>query len=174
MASCLDCHEEQGLDVQSRDCGSCHVGPHDVAAALSCSDCHMSIQSWGETQLSVHPVTLTGGHAEADCFRCHKWPNFGSLDDVCSDCHARPHDFGSDDCASCHTPAGWSTSAMPGHRFPLEHGGSDGDCSTCHPGGDTSHTYCFTCHDTRTTLSSHEGRGMTDVLGKCADCHPEG
>jgi hypothetical protein len=173
MASCLACHEERGLGVQSRDCGSCHVGPHDVAAALSCSDCHTSIESWEETQLSVHPVALTGQHTEAACFDCHRWPDFRSLDFVCSDCHTRLHGFGSDDCASCHTPAGWSIGAMPGHPFRLEHGGADGACTACHVGGDTSSTYCFTCHGVETTVDFHDARGLTDVLGKCLNCHSE-
>jgi hypothetical protein len=174
MASCLDCHEERDLEVQSQDCGSCHIGPHDVAIALSCSDCHTSIQNWNETRLSLHPVALTGRHAGANCFGCHKWPDFGSLDYVCSDCHARPHSFGSDDCSVCHAPEGWSTSAMPGHDFPLEHGGSDGDCSVCHIGGDTSTAYCLTCHGEVTTVDWHEARGIIDVLSKCVACHPEG
>jgi hypothetical protein len=172
MASCLECHEERNLDIQSQNCGGCHVGPHDVAAALSCSDCHTSISNWDRTQLSVHPVRLTGSHAEADCFDCHRWPNFGGLDYVCSDCHDRPHDFGSDECARCHTPVGWGSSTMPGHGFPIDHGGADGNCSACHPGGDTASYHCFTCHSATTTVNFHNARGISDVLSKCADCHP--
>ena len=173
MAACLDCHEEQNLDVQAQNCGSCHVGPHDVAAALSCSDCHTSIQDWNQTQLSVHPVRLTGRHAEAECFDCHEWPNFGDLDYVCSDCHERPHDFGDDACASCHTTGGWDSSTMEGHRFSIDHGGADGSCNACHPGGDTSSYHCLTCHSETVTVNFHEARGTSDILSKCANCHPD-
>jgi hypothetical protein len=62
---------------------------------------------------------------------------------------------------------------MPGHPFPLEHGGADAECSACHAGGDTSSIYCFSCHSTLTTVNSHEARGITDVVGKCTDCHRE-
>jgi hypothetical protein len=121
----------------------------------------------------VHPVALTGQHTAAACFDCHRWPDFRSLDFVCSDCHTRPHGFGSEDCASCHTSAGWSSGAMPGHPFPLEHGGASGECSACHVRGDTSFAYCFTCHGTVTTVDFHEARGVKDILGKCLDCHSE-
>jgi hypothetical protein len=56
----------------------------------------------------------------------------------------------------------------------LTHGGSDGGCGICHAGGDTSSYHCFTCHDALATVNTHEARGITDILSKCADCHPEG
>jgi hypothetical protein len=62
---------------------------------------------------------------------------------------------------------------MEGHGFPIEHGGADGGCSACHAGGDTSSYHCFTCHSGATTVNLHEARGITDVLSKCTDCHPE-
>jgi nitrate/TMAO reductase-like tetraheme cytochrome c subunit len=107
MTACLDCHVERNLDTQLEDCSACHITPHDVGLGLSCSNCHASTQTWRETQLSVHPVELTGWHAEIDCFSCHSWPDFGGLDYVCSDCHNRPHEFGDDGCETCHTPQGW-------------------------------------------------------------------
>ncbi|MGD2103599.1 MAG: hypothetical protein PVJ55_00605 [Anaerolineae bacterium] len=173
MSACLDCHEAQNLDVQSQNCGSCHIGPHDVATALSCSDCHTSIEMWHETRLSVHPIALTGGHADAACFQCHNWPNFGSLDYVCTDCHERPHDFGGDQCTDCHTPAGWGVGTMEGHAFPTDHGGAGGKCATCHLGGDTSTYYCFTCHSSASTVDAHRAKDVTDTFGKCTDCHTE-
>jgi hypothetical protein len=56
----------------------------------------------------------------------------------------------------------------------LTHGGSDDGCSACHVGGDTSSYHCFTCHSGLTTVNSHAARGIADILGKCADCHPQG
>ena len=108
MSVCIDCHKTRNLRAELQDCNACHIGPHDVAAVLSCSDCHTSTQRWNEIHLAVHPVELTGWHAQIDCFDCHDWPNFGGLRYVCSDCHKRPHDFGDDNCERCHTPEGWN------------------------------------------------------------------
>ncbi len=108
MSVCLDCHRARNLRAELQDCNACHIGPHDVSAVLSCSDCHTSTERWNETHLAVHPVELVGWHAQIDCFDCHDWPNFGGLRYVCSDCHQRPHDFGDDNCERCHTPEGWN------------------------------------------------------------------
>ncbi len=105
MSVCLECHTARQLDVQLEDCNACHIGPHDVG--LTCGDCHVSVERWNATQLAVHPVELTGWHAQTDCFECHDWPDFGGLRYVCADCHNRPHDFGSDQCETCHTPNSW-------------------------------------------------------------------
>jgi hypothetical protein len=106
MTICLDCHEERSLEIQLEDCNACHISPHDIA--LSCDDCHISTERWNSTQLSVHPLELTGWHAEINCFDCHDWPDFAGLDSACGECHNRPHDFGDDNCEVCHTPDGWS------------------------------------------------------------------
>ncbi|MGQ9709957.1 MAG: hypothetical protein ACUVXE_05710 [Anaerolineae bacterium] len=105
MNVCMDCHKARNLDNR---CNVCHIGPHDVSAVLSCSDCHSSTERWNEIHLAVHPVELVGWHAQIDCFDCHDWPNFGGLRYVCSDCHQRPHDFGDENCERCHTPEGWT------------------------------------------------------------------
>ncbi len=106
MSVCLDCHVERELEIQLEDCNACHIGPHDVG--LTCGDCHVSTGRWNDTRLTVHPVELTGWHAEADCFGCHDWPDFGGLQYICDDCHNRPHEFGDDQCEGCHTPDGWN------------------------------------------------------------------
>jgi hypothetical protein len=184
MAVCLDCHRERNLDSKLSDCNTCHVGPHDVALAMSCKDCHVSTESWKETQLAVHPVELTGYHAEADCFECHRWPNFKNLDYVCSDCHKRPHDVGNDDCALCHTPDGWAESAEAlvagAPAFPHPALGRE-ECRSCHgvegqqpiPAdhkGRTNDT-CQVCHKAAPAPAI-----MHPVEGHeiCSSCHGEG
>ncbi len=104
---CIRCHEEKQVPPERLECAGCHISPHDIAGALACDGCHTSTTRWSETQLAVHPVELTGRHAQINCFDCHRWPNFGGLRYVCSDCHQRPHDFGNDNCERCHVPEGW-------------------------------------------------------------------
>jgi hypothetical protein len=135
MSVCLDCHLERNLGDNLTKCNTCHVGPHDVATGLSCKDCHTSTDTWAQASLAVHPLELTGVHATTDCFSCHKWPNFQGLDRVCSDCHQRPHELGNDDCALCHTPDGWLSSAQTlvaaASPFPHPAAGRE-DCRSCH------------------------------------------
>jgi hypothetical protein len=184
MSVCLDCHQERNLDASLSDCNTCHVGPHDVSLALTCKDCHVSTDTWRETALGVHPVELIGYHASADCFSCHDWPNFKGLDYVCSDCHQRPHDFGNDDCALCHTPVGWTESAdalvAGAPAFPHPALGRE-DCRSCHgvageqpiPAdhkGRTNET-CQVCHKAAPAPAI-----MHPVEGHeaCLTCHGEG
>ena len=184
MDVCLNCHQNRYLGFLLTDCNTCHVGPHDVALALTCKDCHTSTETWKETELRVHPVELTGQHAAVSCFNCHPWPNFKGLDYVCSDCHQRPHDFGKDDCALCHTPVGWAESADPlvagATAIPHPVAGRE-NCRSCHgvtgqqpiPADHKGRTndICQVCHapaPAPAILHPVEGRGP------CLTCHDEG
>lgn len=105
MSVCLDCHQERQLDIQMTDCDACHLGPHDVAASLTCNDCHTSTEIWQQVELGIHPVTLPGKHAETGCFQCHQYPDFKGLNNVCTDCHVSGHsEWGDGDCGQCHDP----------------------------------------------------------------------
>lgn len=152
MTGCLDCHKERNLDTQLEDCEACHLSHHDVALlALTCSDCHVSTDTWKETRLAVHPVELDGWHAETGCFDCHDWPNFGGLNYVCSDCHYRYHYFGTNECETCHAPSeGWNTDSSAEdaetHPFPRDHDRFAEYCNLCHPGGNTTAYSCSICH----------------------------
>ena len=132
----------------------------------------------------MHPVALTGYHAETDCFQCHSWPDFGNLDYVCSDCHQRPHELGNDDCALCHTPDGWAESAdalvAGATAFPHPAVGRE-DCRSCHGAegqqpipadhkGRTNDT-CQVCHKAAPAPAI-----MHPVEGHdaCSACHGEG
>lgn len=184
MSVCLNCHQERNLGDRLTDCNTCHVGPHDVAQALSCSDCHTSTETWKETTLKVHPIQLVGKHATTDCFTCHKWPNFRGLSGVCSDCHKRPHQFGNDNCALCHTPQGWVESAKAlvaaAATIPHPTQGRE-DCRSCHgvqgamslpvDHKDRTNDTCLACHamaPSPAILHPVEGREA------CLACHGEG
>jgi hypothetical protein len=183
MSVCLDCHQERNLEARLSECNTCHLGPHDVADTTLCKECHVSTDTWQEVAVTDHPLDLSGQHATTDCFSCHKWPDFRGLDGVCSDCHSRPHELGNDDCALCHTPEGWLTSAdvlmAAATGFPHPAAGRE-DCRSCHgvegaqaiPAdhkGRTNDT-CQVCHEPAPApaiLHPVEDRGS------CLTCHGE-
>lgn len=108
---CIDCHEEQNVPPERSKCSGCHIGPHDVAEAMDCETCHRSTETWSVVELAIHPIELSGQHADLECFECHTQPNFRKISGfTCIDCHTQPHEFGSNNCAECHESGGnWST-----------------------------------------------------------------
>ena len=174
MTVCVDCHQEQALDIQMTDCDGCHIGPHDVASSLTCNDCHTSTTEWAHhVGLSIHPVVLEGKHGETACFQCHQYPNFKGLNNVCTDCHVSGHtDWGDQDCSSCHDPgATWDmvASTWEGHtehwdQYKGKH--LEVACAGCHfesyAGTDPS---CGNCHSV--PESHQDGRGESE----CTACH---
>lgn len=172
MTVCLDCHEAWNLEVQMTDCDACHIGPHDVAASLTCNDCHSSTLVWHEIDLGIHPVPLEGQHGEVSCFGCHQYPNFKGLNNVCADCHLSGHPgWGEGDCAECHDPGGtWSFSGevWPGHveRWDQYKGAHlDVSCAGCHfDGYEGTESSCDACH---MRPEEHD----SDAFDNCVQCH---
>ena len=173
MTVCLDCHQEQNLEVQTTDCDACHIGPHDVAVSLTCNDCHTSTETWKEVALGIHPVELPGAHGQVPCFQCHQYPDFKGLNNVCTDCHVSGHtEWGDHDCSTCHDPgATWDLVANTWDEH-IEHWDQykgahlKVSCDGCH-----FETYtdldpnCSTCH---AVPESHEG---TRSEVECTNCH---
>ncbi len=173
MTVCVGCHQDQNLEVKMVDCDACHLGPHDLAVSLTCSDCHTSTETWEEVAPGIHPVSLPGRHGEVACFQCHQYPNFEGLNNVCADCHVSGHtDWGDQDCAICHDAgATWDIVAFPWDDHVAHWDQYKGQhlritCKGCH-----FETYteldpdCTTCHQ---VPESHEdGRDTID----CVQCH---
>ena len=173
MTVCLDCHQERNLAVQMADCDACHLGPHDVATALTCNDCHTSTETWDEVDLGIHPVDLPGKHGETACFECHQYPDFKGLNNVCTDCHVSGHtEWGDHDCAQCHDAGAtwdmvaqtWDEHAEHWDQYKGQH--LKVACRGCHFEGYTNlDPSCDTCHQ---LPDSHEGgRDAID----CVTCH---
>jgi len=173
MTVCLDCHQERNLEIQMADCDACHLGPHDVATSLTCSDCHTSTEVWQQVDPGIHPVSLPGKHGEMACFQCHQYPNFEGLNNVCTDCHESGHSgWGDQDCTGCHDPgetwdmaaSTWDGHAERWNQYKGEH--LKVACVGCH-----YETYvdmdpsCSSCH--KTPKSHEDGRAE----GDCAQCH---
>jgi mono/diheme cytochrome c family protein len=95
----------------------------------------------------------------------------------CRACHEEPvihaERFGLN-CARCHGLQAWKPALLTKHTFPLDHGGDQLACQTCHVTTYASYT-CYGCHD-------HEPTAMEAVhfetepaeLEACAACHPTG
>ena len=152
---CIDCHQEQNVPAERLRCSGCHIGPHDVSDAMDCETCHVSTELWSRVELAIHPVDLTGQHAELECFQCHFKPDFRHISGfVCNDCHAKPHAFGGENCSQCHAGSeGWSQIETGEGGFDHEavweeyrlH--QDVDCQGCHFAGYELSTECSSCHD---------------------------
>ena len=161
---CFDCHEEQNVSSESSRCAACHIGPHDVSEALDCETCHVSTELWSKVELAIHPMELTGQHAELECFECHFAPNFRQISGfTCADCHTKPHEFGGDDCAQCHVGGGdWSGAAgpRPDHHAIWEgyRHHEDLACRACHfEGYDVElPTECSGCHNLAEDLEASD------------------
>ena len=169
---CIHCHEDRDVPQERLKCAGCHIGPHDVT--LDCETCHISTETWGKTELSVHPMELNGRHKELHCFECHTWPNFGDLTGyTCVNCHTPPHELRSEQCASCdlcHTDGGdWGEideSRFDHTRIWPYHVGVHKTvaCRGCHlVGYEDMSPDCGSCH-TPDPDTCTEGQ-------TCTDCH---
>lgn len=175
--TCAECHGavEYGTDNTSFCAnGICHGGEWPEPAAVADF---------------VHPVQMTGQHAQASCNECHQGVREPSLDD-CSGCHQPPGEahFGPE-CAQCHAPEGWSESAASWVAdAPSDpHGLAAVDCLLCHVDGGPGpipgthkgfpSESCSRCHETTSVAQVPDIPHMTaddDERGDCLLCHGEG
>ena len=179
--SCADCH------------GDVRFGTDDSSFCAN-SACHG--QNWPTLSLDAnfaHPVSLEGKHAEVTCDSCH----FGAVEikRECAGCHLRPLAHLDGACETCHTPVGWSESAvsdvMVGASIPHDVVAIE-DCMVCHnPEGQnwpapSDHiayrsAQCSVCHDLAdpitmvwdTALVGHTLEGE-HALALCVQCHQDG
>jgi hypothetical protein len=193
--TCDRCHATAGWTPASfdhtgaADCLSCHL-PVRPAQHFEgqCSLCHTTT-AW--TGAVFNHATIGGtdcvachqppaGHWPAPCARCHgdnaNWRNVGFDHSLiggtdCATCHAPPPNHFSGQCRNCHTDTGNFRNASFSHAFPLDHGGANGNCATCHPGNPPQWT-CANCHGAERMLDKHD-----DVAGfgaNCTACHADG
>jgi Ni/Fe-hydrogenase subunit HybB-like protein len=170
MGVCLDCHQTRQLDSELVECHVCHISPHQAVAALECSDCHRSIESWQDLGVVAHPMELVGRHAQAHCFDCHQKPDAdGRLTSQCSACHQAPSEshYGPN-CEACHTPTSFKDARLPPEMHPVALVGAHqgAACRGCHSEDQEKLEYiCSDCH-----------KPPEDHLpGGCGFCHtPEG
>jgi hypothetical protein len=181
---CADCHVAPGYAFDQATCAACHgemdagfTERHIAAYGPACLGCHEGGQALaGFDHQAIFP--LEGAHAAPSCQACHAGRSLEELSVGCVACHLEPDihrgHFG-DDCAACHTAAGWLPARLRYHAFPLDHGGTgDVACQVCH--AEDYLTYaCSGCHEHEPALTErqHREEGLIDIAD-CARCHPSG
>ncbi|MEJ2208391.1 MAG: hypothetical protein P8129_05065 [Anaerolineae bacterium] len=205
-ASCAGCHSGGTYAGTPTACASCHGDDdaHRGQFGKNCAQCH-SPAGWPGATFD-HGTTgfvLIGQHVGTACASCHANGTYAGTPTACASCHgdddAHNGQFGQD-CAQCHTPAGWSgasfdpnTTAFPltgahtGAACTLCHGdgayaGTPTACAACH-GEPAFHagilgTDCAACHNTAGWLPASYNQPHTFPFGhgrpgSCQTCHPE-
>ncbi len=174
QVSCTSCHVNGVFKGTPMDCYSCHVfvDAHDGQFGRDCTQCHTP-SGW-QNVIFDHGGTefpLTDLHEEVACNACHVNDVFAGTAKACYACHAdddaHAGKFGQD-CASCHSPAGWKNVTFDHGKtlFPLTATHSTVACSSCHMKGvyKGTPTDCYSCHAAK---DNHNGQFGTT----CGSCH---
>lgn len=175
--NCISCHSsDRPAKHWDAQCSACHSTDawlpahfnHDAAGAVDCVSCHSQnrpANHWGGQCSACHstsawlPASFNHAAARAtDCIACHS--------------ANRPANHFGGQCSACHSTRGWLPASF-NHSFPINHGGANGQCAACHPGGTGSWT-CFGCHDQARMDAKHLEEGITDYASRCLSCHPGG
>ncbi len=198
-AKCLDCHTPlrtrisrgEGLHANlSRQCGSCHKDHF----GRQFDPIRLSTGSFDHTQTGFR---LVGRHRNLTCRNCHSasavtdpavrqfkgragrlGQTFLGLPDQCAQCHDDddPHGstFRGQNCATCHSPAGWSDVSDFDHAvtgFSLIGQHARASCASCHGDADrgparfaNTPSACASCHGGE---SPHSQRLNSRDCGSC-------
>ena len=168
--ACDDCHSVPHWEGAT-PCVTCH-GPaypeynhHDAANlasthASSCNGCH------NKSLIAQHAVTPAGSSYPNQCDMCHASSNprvqaaITNKDTSCSACHDA-HGTSHDSVLS----PGCTDSDCHGSDVPAIH---NGDCTTCHAGGDgaaPAGATCTTCHPGMTTRHAYGPWFLNGTIG---------
>jgi len=176
---CESCHHRgQAYRNAETACVACHRGEdvHKGTLGTQCGDCHKAL-AWQEVSFD-HDKTafkLRDRHGKIECAACHFGPRYKGTPKTCADCHA-PDDVhrGSrgEDCAKCHTTAGWKTAKFDHAKetgFALNGAHADITCIACHRSGNVKDKIAKDCQGCHASQDAHAGRFDRD----CASCHAE-
>ncbi len=189
---CSACHSTSAWTPASfnhtgfTDCQGCHARPQNHFGG-QCSDCH-NTSTWSGATFSHANIGTTdcstchappGNHFSGACRNCHtdtgNWHNatfdHAGLTD-CQACHARPQNHFAGQCSDCHNTNSWEGATFS-HSFPLDHGDANGNCASCHPSGGSDWT-CYGCHDENRMINKHNEEGISNIGGRCLECHADG
>lgn len=178
---CLACHKDVAGDIRAR------TGFHGRAEAPrtgQCRNCHTDHEGREADIVRLTPHTfdhratdfqLEGRHAAVACSGCHaNGKKYREAGTTCAGCHAEQDVHAKalgDDCASCHSPAGWRDTrfdhaAATSQRYPLTGAHAKAECGLCHAGRRFKDTPadCVACHRVD---DAHGGQRGTD----CGVCH---
>jgi len=191
--ACARCHTNattvEALQRTPTDCAACHQkdDAHQGRFGAACAGCHTP-EDWKKASFdhSKSAFPLTGAHVNVTCEQCHKNNVFKGTPADCAACHAEPAfhagTFGNqgNQCATCHTTAGWSPAQfnLAHNGFPINHGERQqaGSCKTCHPTTVKEYT-CYGCHQHNPAriAAQHAEEGVSGAeLANCLRCHQGG
>ena len=176
--TCIACHTSGDFKApMKKDCVSCHKSDdsHQGLNGTKCGDCH-GADRWTRVKFDHGRDTkfpLLGAHKDATCRSCHTGPVYTvKTETTCITCHKRDDVHAGKlgtDCATCHTPAGWTEQVAFDHdltRFPLNGLHTVVPCEACHITADYKDT-ASGCNDCHAKDDEHKGRlGPT-----CNTCH---
>jgi uncharacterized paraquat-inducible protein A len=152
---------------------------------LDCAKCHTET-NWLNSSFN-HTTTsfpLTGKHTTTLCSACHT-TTFEGTPTTCNSCHATNYTQAAlpghvaagipNDCATCHTAAGWKPSTF-NHLttgFELKGGHKTvAQCSSCHKGNiTTAKPECVSCHQAQ--YNNAPKHVQLSYPSDCAKCHTE-
>ena len=178
-ATCSSCHLSArsipDLQAAPTECGTCHAADdaHDGRFGTDCGACHVTA-GWSPATFDhdLSDFKLTGKHADVACEECHLNRVYQDTPMNCYACHAGDDAHAGQlgqDCALCHTPAGWLPAIFDHSGFPLTAGHAGLACGRCHASGQFAglSTACAACH---AEPAYHAG-----LFGiNCAQCHNTG
>src|SRR6266852_6600046 len=192
---CGDCHVNNNYKLNNTACVTCHLtdfnntnNPNHVQAGFpqTCEVCHDTIK-WTDANFDHNKTAfpLKGSHTVPPraCSDCHVNNNYKSLPTDCYGCHKVDYQNANNPnhiaahfpttCATCHDTIKWADGKFNHTWFPLNHGGANGVCSTCHtnPNNYTVFT-CTNCHAKAQTDARHQGvGGYVYNSVNCYQCH---
>jgi hypothetical protein len=174
--------------IGSKDCSACHQPPKNHYEG-ACRDCHQDTNNFknagfnhstiGNTDCSAchqppanhYPGSCRNCHGDTNNFKNVNFSHAGLTD--CQACHQPPKNHFPGQCSNCHNTNKWGDANF-NHRFPLNHGGANGNCTSCHTdGGSAGTSNCFLCHDQQKIIKKHQDEGINDI-SNCVGCHPDG
>jgi len=193
---CSQCHANGNYNLTSGTCVNCHLkdfqgttNPNHVSAGFpqQCDVCH-NTASWTSASFNHNNTgfPLTGAHTNVACANCHVNNNYTSLPTDCYGCHRTDYQATTNpnhvsagfptSCATCHSTTSWLNATFNHTYFPMNHGGANGVCATCHSNpGDYSIFQCTNCHAKGPTDNNHRGvGGYVYNSVNCYTCHRNG
>jgi len=190
---CTQCHINGNYNITDTSCSSCHTkdfnsttNPNHVIAGfpLQCQLCHTTT-AWTPSSFNHNNTVfpLTGFHTTVACASCHVNNNYTTVPTDCYSCHksdylatTNPNHTAANfptTCATCHSTTSWLGATFNHTYFPLNHGGANSVCSTCHTNSSNYAVFtCTNCHTQAQTDARHQGiRGYVYNSTNCYQCH---
>jgi len=187
--TCAGCHGSDIHNKTTKLCFECHqlmspshMDKHIVQFGEDCSKCHDGVDRYKNFD-HANFFLIDGAHLGLDCVKCHgediNLAVYRGLGKTCVTCHSEPEihiGFFGVACENCHSTSAWQPAFLKLHSFPLDHGGSEQACTTCHPNNYASYT-CYSCHDHEQSNieALHDRANISrDELDNCTSCHRTG